>query len=179
VLNGYLSLEGWCISSASLATLYNLASNPDSAGEAMKLLHELQTYQVEMDLQHEQLMANDNHNTQKMSHYRVLFQIATIPCLLINTTGNIIDANKTAMTLFSHQLRKSGNHTLSDLINKHDDVVCADIIKQLEPGGGSVSCLLSLCNSDSKQESTVYSHHMHLICVADSSNIIAQFTIVT
>ena len=50
--------KGWSISADALALLYRLASNPDSAGDALKLLHELQAHQVELDLQHEQLKAN-------------------------------------------------------------------------------------------------------------------------
>jgi PAS domain-containing protein len=45
-------------SSAALGVLHKLASSPDTATEALCLLHELQVYQVEIELQDEELRAS-------------------------------------------------------------------------------------------------------------------------
>jgi len=42
-------------SSAALAVLHDLASSPETAADSLKLLHELQVHQVELDLQEEEL----------------------------------------------------------------------------------------------------------------------------
>jgi hypothetical protein len=47
--------KGWTLGAASLMLLHRLASNPDTASDALKLLHELQVHQVELDLQHEHI----------------------------------------------------------------------------------------------------------------------------
>ena len=49
--------NGWTVSVGALTRLHNLASAPESVDDALKLLHELQVYQVELDLQHEQMEA--------------------------------------------------------------------------------------------------------------------------
>lgn len=41
--------------SEAMAVLFKLASSPDTAGDALALLHELQVHQVEVDMQHEEL----------------------------------------------------------------------------------------------------------------------------
>ena len=43
--------RGWTTSGDALACLHQLASNQSSAADALKFLHELQVYQVELDLQ--------------------------------------------------------------------------------------------------------------------------------
>lgn len=46
---------GWSTGTGALTLLHRLAGDPASAGDALKLLHELQVHQVELDLQHEQM----------------------------------------------------------------------------------------------------------------------------
>jgi hypothetical protein len=41
---------GWPLGIDTLALLHNLASTPDRAADALKVLHELQVHQVELDL---------------------------------------------------------------------------------------------------------------------------------
>ena len=49
--------KGWPTGVGTLSLLHELASTPARADEALKLLHELQVHQVELDLQHEQMEA--------------------------------------------------------------------------------------------------------------------------
>jgi len=44
--------------STALRVLFDLASSPDTAHDALALLHELQVHQVELDLQNEELLAS-------------------------------------------------------------------------------------------------------------------------
>ena len=46
--------RGGSTGAPALASLHRLANAPASASDALKLLHELQVHQVELDLQHEQ-----------------------------------------------------------------------------------------------------------------------------
>lgn len=85
--------KGWVLGTDALALLYRLASSPDTAADGLKLLHELQTHQVELDLQHEQLEANERASAEDISHYRVLYEHAPVAYFIVGKAGAIIDSN--------------------------------------------------------------------------------------
>ncbi|OZB14247.1 MAG: hypothetical protein B7X58_08195, partial [Marinobacter sp. 34-60-7] len=62
----------------ALQLLYQRASEPESAADALRLLHELQTFQVELDLMYQQLQANEQDLTEELAHYRSLYDLAPV-----------------------------------------------------------------------------------------------------
>ena len=90
---GHLNVE-------ALQLLYEQASKPESAADALKLLHELQTYQVELDLLYEQIQANEYELNEELAHYRSLYEQAPAAYLIIANDGEIIDANQATEALF-------------------------------------------------------------------------------
>lgn len=87
-------------SAEALAVLYQLSSAPDTAGDGLKLLHELQTYQVELDMQLEQLQANELESGHELNCYRMFFEVAPSGCMLLRTDAVIMDCNLSAARLF-------------------------------------------------------------------------------
>ena len=87
-------------SADALAVLYKLSHSPDTAVDGLKLLHELQTYQVELDMQLEQLKANELESDHELSCYRMFFEMAATGCMLLRTDGVIMDCNLSAARLF-------------------------------------------------------------------------------
>ncbi|MFV8571462.1 PAS domain-containing protein [Marinobacter sp. SBS5] len=92
--------HGSNLSVDALQLLYERASNPESASDALKLLHELQTYQVELDLLYEQLQANEYEINEELAHYRSLYEQAPAAYLILANDGEIIEGNVAAATLF-------------------------------------------------------------------------------
>lgn len=92
--------KGWAISPDALALLYRLASSPENASDALKLLHELQTHQVELDLQHEQLKANEEECAHQQERYQALFTRAPFAYFVLSMDGQIIEANQGGANLF-------------------------------------------------------------------------------
>lgn len=99
--------HGGSLSVEALQLLYQRASDPESAADALKLLHELQTYQVELDLLYEQLQANEQDINEELEHYRSLYDQAPAAYLNVAIDGKIIEANQAAGLLF--------NETTADL----------------------------------------------------------------
>ncbi|MFL1466838.1 PAS domain S-box protein [Marinobacter sp. HN1S83] len=84
----------------ALQLLYQRASKPESAADALKLLHELQTYQVELDLLYEQLQANEHEISEELAYYKSLYELAPAAYLIVANDGDIIDGNQAAGVLF-------------------------------------------------------------------------------
>lgn len=97
--------RGGNLNAEALHLLYERAKSPDSAADALKLLHELQTYQVELDLLYEQLQANEQEISEELAHYRSLYEQAPAVYLIVAKDGEIIEGNEAAGLLFgeSHQ----------------------------------------------------------------------------
>ncbi len=85
---------GWALGADALTLLCRLSSNPDTAADALKLLSELQTHQVELDLQHAQLEADQQELADALSHYRALYEFAPVGYLVVGLDGQIFESNR-------------------------------------------------------------------------------------
>lgn len=84
----------------ALSLLYKRAGTPESAADTLKLLYELQTHQVELDLLHEQLRANEQETVEEIAHYKALYECAPAAYLIVANDGRIIEGNRAAQQLF-------------------------------------------------------------------------------
>ncbi len=109
--------SGWTISPETLALLFRLASNPDSASDAQKLLHELQTHQVELDLQHAQLLENDHELNAQLSHYQALFEQAPAGYLVLDLHGRILHSNQATIEMLGLDTGRVDGRFLSRLLS--------------------------------------------------------------
>ena len=91
-------------SSDALGVLYRLSSEATSAGDGLKLLHELQIHQVELDLQLEQLQQNEHEYQHELTCYRQFFELAPVGCFILKLDGMISAANAAATALYTNQL---------------------------------------------------------------------------
>ena len=80
----------------ALTLLHGLASHPETAGDALKLLHELQVYQVELDLQHEQVEQECRQLAEDLTSCAARFDLAPFAYLSLDAEGLVIAANRIA-----------------------------------------------------------------------------------
>ena len=113
--------QGWTIGAASLSLLHRLASDPATAADALKLLHELQVHQVELDLQHEHMDEERQAQEQSANRLADLFISAPIAYFVVNSTGTgaIVNIDATAIGTavwqgFSVDVLTSGGGTRGD-----------------------------------------------------------------
>lgn len=88
--------QGWNIGAAALTLLHSLASNPATGADALKLLHELQVHQVELDLQHEHMEEDRKELTQLVDHYAELYDLMPVPYFTVDSADQIIEGNLAA-----------------------------------------------------------------------------------
>ncbi|WP_213994729.1 hypothetical protein [Arsukibacterium sp.] len=96
----------------ALGVLYRLSSNASTANDGLKLLHELQVHQVELDLQLEQLQSNERELQHEFACYRQFFTMNPAACLVLSQDGVITAANDAASRLFAHLINTE--HGLAD-----------------------------------------------------------------
>jgi len=116
--------HGGSISMDALQLLYQKASSPESAVDALRLLHELQTYQVELDLLYEQLETNEQELSDRLVHYQSIYEYAPAAYLQVTKEGEILEANQAANLLFgSSSLPLTGKVLFNLLAPGQNDIL--------------------------------------------------------
>ena len=126
----------------SLALLHSLASSPASAGDALKLLHELQVYQVELDLQHEQAEEDRQLLDKAMQSYGKLFDAAPFGYLTLDAEGRVAEVNHIASAWLGGEREQSAGRPIEDLVHPEDRLTIQKLLRSLRGGGGRQKCLL-------------------------------------
>ncbi len=126
----------------SLALLHSLASSPASAGDALKLLHELQVHQVELDLQHEQAEEDQQQLVEALQSYTRLFDAAPFGYLALDADGKVIAANRIAAGWLGVESEQSAGRSLANLVHAEDRLGVHELLRSLRNGSGRQKCLL-------------------------------------
>jgi PAS domain-containing protein len=133
--------RGLPIGAQALTLLHDLASSPETAGDALKLLHELQVHQVELDLQYEQAEQERHQLDEDLCMYSALFEMAPFAYVTLNRDGLLLAANRIAADWFApaHGNEWSGRR-VEDLLAPECRSAIRDLLTQVRAGGGRHSC---------------------------------------
>ncbi|MGM0451108.1 MAG: PAS domain S-box protein, partial [Pseudomonadota bacterium] len=126
--------NGWTLNPDTLTLLYRLASDPDTASDGLKLLHELQTHQVELDLQQSQMEANEREANEQLTHYRVLFEAAPVGYLVVALDGNITQSNPVASQLLGMDSSALESCTLDTVLTPCTQTASSGLMEALTTG---------------------------------------------
>ncbi|HSW04037.1 PAS domain-containing protein [Aquabacterium sp.] len=85
--------------SDALAVLHALASSPDTAGDALALLHELQVHQIELDMQAEALRESRAELESALREQIALYDKQPVACLRLDGSRVVHDLNLTGAAL--------------------------------------------------------------------------------
>lgn len=135
-------------SAEALSVLYQLSNSPDTAVDGLKLLHELQTYQVELDMQLEQLKANELESGHELSCYRMFFEMASSGCMLLRTDGVIMDCNLSAARLFNTIKEQLIGQPVSSLLSPASKPQLNAVLARLQSGDSSTNKILTTTPAD-------------------------------
>ena len=130
---------GRTIGASSLTLLHRLASNPETAGDALKLLHELQVHQVELDLQYEHMNEESRALEQSVHRLTELYVFAPAAYFMVTSAGEIVEGNFLGARLLGVE---------------RDDVVNQNIVRLAAPdSGASLLALLQQVHSSGLRHS--------------------------
>lgn len=150
--------RGGALSVDALGVLFKLASNPANASEGLKLLHELQTHQVELDLQHEQLETNEREFVLELAHYKALYDFAPCGYFIVDPDGNIIESNQAGVQLLGLERDELGGCPLAGFLSPESRPQLAALLKKLRDGAAHASCPVQSCASEAGSTS----HHWQI-----------------
>jgi len=128
----------------ALSLLHRLASSPASAGDALKLLHELQVHQVELDLQHEQIEADRRELGEELARYKNLYDCAPTAYLNVGHDGTIIEANHAAAELFAVELDELRGRAIDTLLAPQDRPALQALLQRLRGGAVRQGCAVRI-----------------------------------
>jgi hypothetical protein len=126
--------NGWLTSLDALSLLYKLASSPGSAGDALKLLHELQVHQVELDLQHEQLEASERELTEDLIHCARLYDFAPVSYFSVSPEGKINRVNVAGAALCGEDRAELIGRRVDDFLVPESRPVLEKLVAQVRNG---------------------------------------------
>ena len=132
--------QGWTMGAASLGLLHRLASDAATASDALKLLHELQVHQVELDLQHEHM--DEERLALELSANRLadLFVFAPMAYFMVTSTGHVVEGNVLAARLLGVNRDDVGSCNISRLVLPASRSALQALLNQVLGSGARHSC---------------------------------------
>ena len=131
---------GWTTGVEALSVLHNLAGSPESAGDALKLLHELQVHQVELDMQHEQLEQSQAEVAESLERYVERFDFAPVGYFTVEPDGRIVEANLAGADLFEVDRADLPGRSIENLIAADSRADLRALLSRLRKDGPSEGC---------------------------------------
>ena len=131
---------GWTLGMDALALVEQMAGSPDSATHALKLLHELQVHQVELDLQHVQLEGSRQELAEDLERYLDLYEQAPVALLTVDADGKIVEANLYAGAMFGVSREHLGGRSVNSLFTPSSLAPIESMLTRLRNKGGREAC---------------------------------------
>ncbi len=88
--------------------------------DPLRLIHELQTFQVELELQNDELRRAQQELMEYKIHYTQLYDFTPVGYVTLDAKGKIIDANMTLARMLATERGSLFNRPLSDYILPQD-----------------------------------------------------------
>jgi len=115
--------------------------------EAKRLLHELQTHQIELETQNEKLRRTQSELEASRARYFDLYELAPVGFLVVSQQGLIVESNITAARLLGAARNDLTGKPLVHFIFRDDQDVFYLHHKQLFEKGAPQECELRLLNN--------------------------------
>jgi hypothetical protein len=124
----------------ALNLLHKLASTPASANDALKLLHELQVHQVELDMQHEQLETTRRELAEDLARYQELYHFAPAGYFNVGSGGDIIEGNLAGADLFGAKQGELAGRRIDSFVAPGSQLVLQSLLQQVRENGSTATC---------------------------------------
>jgi PAS domain S-box-containing protein len=141
---GTATASQWSLGVDALQMLHRLSSDPGTAADALKLLHELQVHQVELDLQSEQMRWNEALLAEELSCYRELYELAPVGYFRVDLQGAIMEVNQVGAAQCSMHADELIGRPMTSLLTSETGSALLELMQGLGGGGDVQSCRVEL-----------------------------------
>jgi len=117
-----------------------------SEADLLKLIHELQVHQIELELQNEELLLAKEREKLAKDKYTSLFDFAPSAYFTLSERGNITELNLAGALMLGKERQKLINSRLSLFIGSNSRVVFDDFLTQAFSGKNPASCEVNFVN---------------------------------
>jgi PAS domain S-box-containing protein len=131
---------GWPLGIDTLALLHNLASTPDRAADALKVLHELQVHQVELDLLKAELDATQRIVVEDLARYKAAYDLGPVGCFTVWPTGEIIEANSAGLRALGVERDGIEGRSVASFVAPSSQPAVEALLGTLRDGDEEASC---------------------------------------
>lgn len=134
----------WSMGVDALRLLHRLSGDPDKAEDALKLLHELQVHQVELDLQNDEIAANERALAEDVRLYQALYESAPVGYLVVDLEGNVIQSNLAGAELFGVDRDILEGQGIDSLVHPHARPQLFAMLERVAQSSARESCRAEL-----------------------------------
>ena len=129
----------------ALSALYTLASSPQTASDALALLHELQVHQVELDLQAQELIDSRAELESELRWQVELYDFQPVGCFTIDARLVVRELNATGAAMLGIAREDGPGVHLGDFLSAASRRSLEEQAQRAVGGKDRLSCTLQLC----------------------------------
>ena len=130
--------------SEALSVLFDMASQPSTAGSALAVLHELQVHQVELELQAEELRRSRLELEATLGRLTQLYDHAPVAYFTVDKAGAIREVNLTGTTMLGCGRELLQGRTLLSFLEPQSVARLQGMLARLADGVPSEAGVLQL-----------------------------------
>jgi PAS domain S-box-containing protein len=124
----------------AIALLHRMASDPERASDVLKLLHELQVHQVELDLQHEQLEQSRDELAHALDRYVERYDFAPVGYFAVDRDGKILEGNLAAAEFCGVERAALSGRRIDSLVTPRSRLALLALLKRLGTSDSRDTC---------------------------------------
>jgi len=128
----------------ALALLLRMATDPEKGSDVVKLLHELQVHQVELDMQHEQLEQGHDELSQALDRYVERFDFAPVGYFAVDQDGKIIEGNLAGSVMFGVEQAALSGRRIDSLVTPQSRLALLALMKRLGNSNSRETCAVQI-----------------------------------
>lgn len=131
--------------SKALGVLHALASSPDTASDAMALLHELQVHQVEIEMQAQELQESRAELEAALRRQIELYDHQPVGCFTLDAQRVVLELNQTGAEMLALARDDAFGLALEGFFDAPSAAQFRRAVSRVSAGEGHQACAVRLC----------------------------------